>query len=118
LELEVIGLFLKTGSKNSKHAAVLSKDNISATSCITVQVFEHMHSHIFCTFLSFTAPFATKGYLHIDLHQFLLVLSKPVNESNSVQIANTDFQAFKELKMGHSPFTEAMRQFAKRKVVN
>ena len=38
----VIAIYSKTGGKNGKHAAVTEASNISATSYLVVQVFEHM----------------------------------------------------------------------------
>ncbi|KAF8225333.1 hypothetical protein L208DRAFT_1050423, partial [Tricholoma matsutake] len=44
----VIAIYSKTGGKNRKHAGITDASNISAVSYLAVQVFEHMHGHIFC----------------------------------------------------------------------
>lgn len=121
----VLALFSKTGSKNSCHAAVKSQDRISGASRITVQVFEHLYpSQVFRQYSSFTAPFSTKGFLHLDSHHFLTVLSQPTRaikllQNGDVELSNDDFKLFKELigkhGEGHLKFKNAMKLFAKRK---
>ena len=103
----VLALFSKTGSKNSCHAAIKSQDRISGTSRITVQVFEHLYpSQIFRQYSSFTAPFSTKGFLHLNSHHFLTVISQPTRaikflQNGDVELLNEDFKLFKELNGRH-----------------
>ena len=109
-------------SKNSCHAAVKSLDRISG---VTFQVFEDLYpSQVFRQYSSFTAPFSTKGFLHLDPHHFLTVLSQPTRgikffQNGDVELLDKDFKLFKELKgrhgEGHLKFKNAMKLFAKRK---
>ena len=110
----MIALYSKTAGKNAKHAAIPSSSNISALSRITVQVFEHMTGLIFRTFPSMTAPFGTKGFLHVTSYEFLAALSKGVKEVNGVEVATEDLQMFQKLKRDHARLKEAIKLFTQR----
>ncbi len=70
---------------------------------------------VFRSFPSMTAPFGTKGFLHLAPYEFLLALSKGIKEVNGVEIKSEDYQVFQTLKRDHSRFKEAMKLFTQRK---
>jgi hypothetical protein len=62
-----------------------------------------------------TAPFGTKGFLHVASHEFLSALSKKPKEANGVEVLSEDYQMFQKLKRDHTRLKEAMKLFTQRK---
>jgi hypothetical protein len=111
-------MYSKTGGKNGKHAAISTTTNISATSRLAVQLFEHITDRQFRIYPSLTSPFQAKGFGLIAPASFLTTLSQPgtapIMTATSIQISQVDGAVFRKLKAGHSKFQDAAKSFKER----
>jgi hypothetical protein len=112
----VRAIFAKSGGKNGKHGATEAVTNVSAASRIAVQVFEYTRGTVFRQIPSFTLPFNAKGYLHIEAHHFLLMLSQQVaTDQQGVRIGKDDLASFRALEAGHNQLVNVAKEYRKRK---
>ena len=112
----VIALYSKTGGKNGHHSAVPSVANVAAISNVAVQVFQHVHHHIFRQTTTTTAPFGTKHFQILpSTHLLTRLIGKTVRSHNgNLEIATDDLRVFKSLCMESEKFQVATKMFAQR----
>ena len=111
----VIAIYSKTGGKNGKHAAVTDASNISATSYLGVQVFEHMHGRLFRDHPDATVTFQTKQFALLTSNAFLSLLSStPKAIPTGLELSQKDAEQFMEMLSRENKYMDAMRSFRKR----
>lgn len=97
----MITIYSKTGDKNEKHAGITNASNISTVSYLTVQVFEHMHGHIFHIHPDATATFQTKQFMLLSSNAFLCLLSStPKTIPIGLELDQKDVEQFIEMLLG------------------
>src|SRR6266567_7375526 len=108
-------MYQKTSVKNGRHEPADVTSNVSALSRITVQVFEHTHSHHFRSITEATALLQVKQHALIPPSNFLSVLHSRPQQINSSGFDlpghGVDIQLFRDLQEGLPQLKKAMKAF-------
>ena len=112
----MIGIFLKMGGTNGKHAAVPTVSCIPSVSYIDMQIYEHIVGSRFWAIPDATSLLQTFQFAKIRSHEFLCILKGILNISGSyASLTKSDTKLFHTFKSEHTKITKAIELLGKKK---